>query len=172
MNVHIRLYDQTAPGEDATLYGIFFEAARIGARDHYTDAQRQAWAPHCDMPKGWADKLGQMQTWVGEVEGEVAGFMAMRDDSPTDGYLDIAFVRPRWMGRGVAQALYGIILERARARGLIRLTTHASHLARPFFARQGWRVDYPETVERDGEALERFAMSLDLRDFHDKTDKP
>ncbi|MCF6232735.1 MAG: GNAT family N-acetyltransferase [Rhodobacteraceae bacterium] len=172
MNVDIRPYDQTAPGEGATLYGVFFEAARIGARDHYTEGQRKAWAPFDEMPNGWADKLAQMQTWVAEVDGEIAGFMGMRTENHPDGYLDLAFVRPRWMGRGVAQALYGIILERARARGLTRLTTHASHLARPFFARQGWRVDYPETVERDGETLERFAMSLDLRDFHDKTNQP
>jgi len=166
MNVAIRAYD---PQQDAqTLYAIFVEAVRDGAKDHYTRAQRRVWAPHDQMPKDWPDRIGRLDTWVGEAEGEIAGFMA----ADNDGYVDLAFVRPRWMGRGVAQALYGIILERARARGLIRLTTHASHLARPFFARQGWRVDYPETVERDGEALERFAMSLDLRDFHDKTDKP
>ena len=171
MNVRLRPYDPQRKGEDAALYDIFFEAARTGARDHYTDAQRRAWVPHRNMPNGWAGKLAQMQTWVAEVENEVAGFMALREDSQSDGYIDLAFVRPRWMGRGVAQALYGIILERAHAGGLTRLTTHASHLARPFFARVGWRVDYPETVEKDGEALERFAMSLELGDHDEKTNQ-
>jgi hypothetical protein len=61
--------------------------------------------------------------------------------------------------------------ESPRAGGLNRLTTHASHLARRFFARHGWRVDYPETAERDGAALERFALSLDLGETDEKTNQ-
>ena len=168
MNVSVRPHDPRTKGEAAALYAIFVEAVRVGAKDHYSQAQRRVWAPHDQMPDGWPDRIARLETWVGEANGEIAGFMAADED----GYVDLAFVRPRWMGRGVAQALHGRVVERARKRGLTRLTTHASHLARRFFVRRGWQVDYPETVERDGEVLERFAMFLNLEDQHEKTDQP
>ena len=79
------------------------------------------------------------------------------------GYLDLAFVLPEYIGRGVAKALYCEVLEWADKEGLDRLTVHASHQARRFFLRQGWTIDYAETVERNSQKLERFAMSLMLK---------
>jgi len=158
VNVRVRAYHPDTCGEAATLFAIYVEAVRIGAKGHYSEAQRLAWAPHTDMPEGWPDQLARLETYVAETDGEIAGFMAWE---PT-GYIDLAFVRPRWMGRHVAQALYDCILGRARRNDLTRLTAHASHLARAFFARNGWRVDYPEQIDRAGEVLSRFAMSLDL----------
>ena len=63
---------------------------------------------------------------------------------------------------GVASALYGAMLQDARAGGLDRLTTDASHLAQRFLERRGWRVTAPETVMRNGVPLERFGMRLDV----------
>ncbi len=157
MNVSIRAY---LPEDAATLFAIFVEAVRIGAAARYTPAQRLAWAPHTDMPDRWPDRLANLDTFVAEAGGEIAGFMA----ATPQGYIDIAFVRPRWMGRSVAQALYDCIVERARANKLTDLTTHASLLARPFFARQGWQVDTTEMIDRNDEVLRRFAMSAKLRE--------
>jgi len=159
VNVQVRGYD---PGDAAVLYAIFVEAARDGTTNHYTPAQRLAWAPDTSMAPEWPGKLAALDTWVAMAENEIAGFMA----ATQRGYIDLAYVRPRWMGRGVAQALYDRIVERARGRSLSRLTTHASLSARSFFLRQGWRVENGETIERNiernGEALTRFAMSIDL----------
>jgi len=155
MSVQIRPFHS----RDATaLYAVYVEAVHIGAADHYTHAQRLAWAPGQPMPDSWPDKLAALDTWVAEVDGNIAGFMAVTKG----GYIDLAFVRPRWMGRAVAQAVYERILERARRTGLPRLTAHASHLARRFFARNGWQVDATEIIDRNGESLTRFAMSLTL----------
>jgi putative acetyltransferase len=155
VSVAIRAY---GPNDATTLYAIFVEAIRVGAASHYTKAQRLAWAPESDMHAGWPDQLAAPETWVAEADGDIAGFMG----ATPAGYINLAFVRPCWMGRGVAQALYERILERAQARGLTRLTTHASLMAQPFFARHGWQVDTAETVDRNGEVLKRFAMSLEL----------
>lgn len=162
MNVAIRAYHR----DDAEpLYDIFVEAIHDGASAHYSLAQRQAWAPDTDMPDKWPGRLATLNVWVAEADGEIAGFMA----ATPQGYIDFAFLRPRWMGRSVAQALYDVILERARSADLTRMTTHASLMARPFFARQGWQVDKMEIVDRNGEQLKRFAMSLTLGAPHDPT---
>ncbi|AZV77561.1 GNAT family N-acetyltransferase [Parasedimentitalea marina] len=162
MSVTTRAYHT----DDAeTLFAIFYEAIHDGASAHYSLAQRQAWAPGSTMPATWPDRLAALDVCVAQSDGEIAGFMA----ASLQGYIDFAFVRPRWMGRSVAQTLYDVILERARGANLTRMTTHASLLARPFFARQGWQVDEMEIVDINGEQLKRFAMSLTLGAPHEQT---
>lgn len=162
MNVAIRAYH---PNDAVVLADVFYEAVHHGTGGHYTPAQQQAWAPNADMPATWPDRLAALDVWVAQADDEIAGFMA----ATPQGYIDFAFVRPRWMGRTVAQALYDVILERARTSHLKRMTTHASLLARPFFAKQGWQVDEMEIVDLNGEQLKRFAMSLTLGAPHDTT---
>ena len=145
-------------GDAPALFAVFVEAVRTGAATRYTEAQRLAWAPRTEMPADWPAFLAGMDIWIAEIDGAIAGFFA----ATPKGYIDLAFVRPEWMGRGVAQALYDHILGKARQRTLPRLSVHASHLERSFFARNGWQVDHPETVTRGGQSLERFAMSLQL----------
>ena len=146
------------PEDSATLSTVYFKAVRDGAKAHYTARQRRAWAPDAKAPPDWAGKLAVLDTLVAEVDGEIAGFMACT----YDGYIDLAFVHPQWMRRGVAQALYEETHFRARTRALPRLTAHASHLARAFFARNGWQIDGTERVERNGERLQRFTMSCQI----------
>ena len=145
-------------GERAQIHGVFYRSVRDGAGAFYTEAQRAVWAPD---PVPMADEFAADDTrilWVAEHGGQIIGVLALEPA----GYLDLAFVLPEWMGRGVAQAMYAPLLEWAKESGLKRMTTHASHFARRFFEKQGWRVDSPETVTRDGQDLERFCMSLDM----------
>lgn len=160
MSVTTRVY---TPNDAETLFTIFVEAIHEGAAAHYTHAQRMAWAPNSEMSATWPARLAALEVIVAESDDEIAGFMAVT----SEGYIDSTYVRPRWMGRSVAQALYDVVLERAHADTLPRMTTHASLLARPFFAKQGWQVDEMEIVDRNGEQLKRFAMSLTLGAPHD-----
>ena len=140
----------------AACAAVFFRAVREGAARAYDAAQREAWAP--DGPEEGPDRLLDQWCLVAERDGRVAGFMAITPE----GYLDMAFVLPEEMRRGTAGRLYDALLAQARAAGLSRLTVHASHLARPFLERRGWLVDAPERVTRNGQHLDRFAMSLKL----------
>ncbi|MEO1599208.1 MAG: GNAT family N-acetyltransferase [Pseudomonadota bacterium] len=96
---------------------------------------------------------------VAETDGaEIAGFMSLTPE----GVVDMAYVAPKWMGKGVALVLYSALIARAREVGLARLTTDASHLARPFFERRGWRLLTEQQVERHGVRLTNFKMASDL----------
>ena len=53
---------------------------------------------------------------------------------------------------------YDAIHEEAVTLGLRRLHSEASHLARPFFERQGWSVVRAQSLERDGVSLTNFVM--------------
>lgn len=141
---------------------VFERAVHEGAARHYTAEQRAAWAPPGPRPREaalrFADRLARQITWVAVRGTDIAGFMSLRPD----GYVDFTYVAPEEMGSGLAGRLYERILGEARALGLTRLTSEASHLARPFFARHGWRIDAPQEVERLGVKIPNFRMSLDL----------
>ncbi len=55
------------------------------------------------------------------------------------------------------------------AAGLSGLATDASHLARRFLQRNGWRVTRTETVTRNGEDLQRFRLHRPLGEPDDPT---
>ena len=142
----------------AACRAVFVQSVREGTAKHYTLEQRAVWAPLGPPTPAFCKKLEDQQVFVATHDGEIIGFMSLT----SAGYLDLAFVLPRWMGRSVAQTLYERLAQWAKNHRLRHLSTHASHFARPFFARNGWTVDHPETVSRDGQSFERFAMSIDL----------
>ena len=142
------------PEDTATLADIFFRAVREGATA-YSEAERIAWVAEPVPVDVWAERIEGLDTVVAEEDGALLGFMSLRAE---DGYLDLAFVLPEWHGKGVAERLYCVLEGRARAAGSRRLTTHASRMARPFFARMGWQVVAREEREKNGQVLERFAM--------------
>ena len=155
MSFVVRHYAQ----DDApALRAIFHRAVRDGAARYYSEKERSAWSPSAEIPPGWADRLGGQCVRVAEAVGAPIGFMTLTDT----GYIDLAFVLPEWMGRGVADALLADIMRQAGLRGLPRLTTEASFLARSFFLRHGWQVDAEQRVERFGVELTNFRMSLAL----------
>jgi putative acetyltransferase len=89
------------------------------------------------------------------VEGDDRlGFMNIDDR----GYLDLAFVVPEQMGRGVSDMLYAVLESRARARGIGKLTSQASLLAEPFFLRHGWQVVRRQDIEINGVVLRNAWM--------------
>ena len=127
---------------------------RYGTQQHYDQKQREAWAPTIPDTAAWTERLRSVTTFVAEDDSGIAGFMTLG----SDGYIDLAFVRPDVIGQGVAYQLYRT-LERAASRsGLARLYTEASDVARPFFERQGWRVAETQTVNRSGVSLTNHRM--------------
>ncbi len=127
---------------------------RIGARTHYDEAQRQAWAPAVPATADWLARIKPQTALVAERRGDVVGLMTLT----ADGCIDLAYVAPDQIGQGVAKQLYDAIMCEAVERGMPRLYAEASHLARGFFERQGWSVVRQQTVTRGGVEMTNFAM--------------
>lgn len=147
------------PGEAGALAEIFHRAVREGAAGAYTEEERAAWSPEAPSGAAWLARTEGAETVVAEAGGVPVGFMSL---VMAEGYLDFAYVLPEVKGRGVAAALYAVLESRARAAGLGRLTTEASLLAEPFFARQGWSLVRRQTVERRGVPLRNAVMEKRL----------
>lgn len=133
---------------------VFRAAVLTGAAGFYDTAQRRVWAEGA-RGDGFSTRLADQVTIVAEAGGVLRGFMSLR----ADGCLDLAYVHPGEMGRGLAARLLDEIIRAARTMGLSRLTTEASHPARRFFLKHGWREDAAQSVERAGVTLENFRMS-------------
>ncbi|MBN2905551.1 MAG: GNAT family N-acetyltransferase [Rhodobacteraceae bacterium] len=148
------------PGDGPGAYAVFHAAVHQGAASAYTADERAAWAPHATAPTParWEQRLLAAHTVVATLRGRIIGFMTLGGD----GHIDLAYVAPDWMGRGVADALYDAILRLARDAGMPVLSTEASLLARSFFARHNWRVIARQSVIRHGVALTNFRMEYDV----------
>ncbi len=137
---------------------IFFDAVHVGTRAHYDATQRRAWAPEVPETSSWRQRLAAQTTFVAEQGGRIVGFMTIDQD----GYIDLAFVAPPMIGQGIAKLLYDHVEAAAAHTATPRLHTAASHLARPFFERQGWSVVKRQTVSLRGVSMTNFVMEKAL----------
>jgi putative acetyltransferase len=137
---------------------IYHRAIMEGTVGHLTLAEREAWAGSPEPDPAVPDKLLNQWCWIAEAEGRPVGFMSLCPD----GLLDMAFVLPEVMGKGVAGTLYDRLITKARAEGLARLTVLASVYSRGFLLKRGWQVDAEGMREFDGFHYHLSEMSLTL----------
>ncbi len=80
------------------------------------------------------------ETWVGELDGKIAGFSAIDRRNASVWAL---FVAPQYEAQGVGKALLVKLIDRARSLGLIglHLTTTTGTRAEQFYIRQGWELN-------------------------------
>ena len=124
----------------------------------YTAAQRLAWMAAPLQGAEWSARLSAETCFVGTIDNSLCGFMTLTQT----GYVDLAFILPEHRGKRLFARLLDKVEDAARQNGIDRLFTHASLMAQPAFARCGFVVDDHETVDRNGEALPRAAMSKSL----------
>ena len=150
-----RLYK---PSDLPSVIEVYTASIRALAAPFYSPEQIAAWAPATPDVERWQQRLASIQTLVADCDGVLAGFASYRPD----GYLDLLFTHPALARRGVATRLYFRVESALRSEGCLRVFTHASLAARPFFDRQGFHVDAEESVECRGAYLRRFAMHKEL----------
>lgn len=141
----------------ASLAALLFEA--VHAANLYTTAQRQAWSPAPRSADNMAERLAGQAVFLAETaDRTLAGFMTLKDGT----YVDFAYVRPVFQGRGLFRRLHEPLEWLARSAWTANLSTHASLHARPAFAALGYAVSAPETVSQSGQWLPRFHMEKRL----------
>src|ERR1700716_3174979 len=104
--------------------------------------EAQAWATQLTLP-GMERKLRELEIWVAELDGTVAGWGAIRGD-----YLEGLYTAPEFAGRGVGTELLGMLEGLLRERGVEAVRAEASSNARDFYLRRGYRAAGPQTPER------------------------
>lgn len=145
-------------GDATATAQIYFDAVRLGTSEYYDERQRMAWAEKVPDTDEWRGRLESQHSFVAQLNTRLVGLMTLDDH----GHIDLAFVVPDLIGKGVAKVLYERIEAEALRRGIGRLDAEASYLAQRFFKRQGWSVIRQQSVVKGDVALTNFAMEKQL----------
>lgn len=138
---------------------LFTASVHELAQSHYDAAQRDAWAPREPELHVWGERLRPLHILLAVDDGALCGFVGYEDD----GHIDLLFTAPARARAGVASQLYVCAEQSLAASGATELTTEASELARPFFARHGFDVIETQIVQRQAGSLRRYAMRKRLQ---------
>jgi putative acetyltransferase len=153
--IHIRRY---RPGEEGSLFDVYFTAIHLVASRDYTAEQVQAWAPpDLDMAL-WQKKIRGINPFVAVLNDEPVGYA----DVQSNGYIDHFFVSGNHSRRGIGSILMTRILEEASSLGLCALTSDVSRTAQPFFARFGFAIVEQRRPEVRGIVIPNALMSRKL----------
>lgn len=150
-------------GDAEAIAALTLAAIRTSAPRAYSPAQVAAWAERYSV--------------VGLLEAAARGdvFPVAVDDADrplayavlaADGHLAMLYRHPDHAGRGLGRALLEEAEQAARDRGIARLFTEASELARPVFARAGYRLlhrhDFAIPTAAGEVAIHNYAMEKPL----------
>ena len=103
--------------------------------------ESQLWAAQLTLV-GMKQKLCELEIWVAELDGAVAGWGAIRDDT-----LEGLYTAPEFAGRGVGAALLEMLERLMRERGVPAVRAEASSNARDFYLRRGYRSAGAQTLD-------------------------
>jgi putative acetyltransferase len=92
------------------------------------------WAAHLDLA-GMGQKLSDMEVWVAEVDGKVAGWGALRGH-----VLEGLYTAPEVAGQGIGAGLLVMLERLMRERGVRIVCAEASSNAKNFYLRRGYRI--------------------------------
>lgn len=142
------------PGDLEQIAALFHASVHQVAGADYTARQLAAWSPPGFDRDRWRDRLTGEKTVIAETPEGMAGFCSWT----VEGYLDLLFVHPACLRRGVATALYAAAEQFLRDHRVPRVHTQASVTAQPFFLRQGFRLVQHQTVHVRGVDLPNAIM--------------
>jgi len=141
MNVHLR---KAALIDVPRLWQLRRDSIIELAPGSMAIAQAKAWAAALTLA-GMEQRFLETEIWVGETDGIIAGWIAMRED-----YIDGLYTDPRYKRQSVATQLLCLAerLMSERAIHIVRL--EASLNAEHFYLRRGY---LPTTVRVPNEAI-------------------
>ena len=155
-SIEVRSYEH---GDATGTLAVFLAAVTETASGDYTSKQIQAWADpdgrdlHC-----WDEAMAARKSFVAIISAQIAGF----SDVSHDGYVDMMFVAPHFLRRGVARKLLAHGEELARNWDASELSADVSVTARPFFESQGFVVVAKQFPVKRGVTLTNFRMCKSL----------
>ena len=146
--IHLRKYKTSDCERLAELF--YHTIHRVNAKD-YTEEQLDAWANGVVDLEKWDESFLMHHTIVAIKNDEIVGFGDI-DDS---GYLDRLFVHQDHQEEGIASMICDELEHSVRE---MKVTTHSSITAKPFFEQRGYRVIREQVVIRNGVSLTNYVM--------------
>jgi putative acetyltransferase len=146
------------PADAPALAALFRASVEELAREDYSEAQVEAWAALADDAAGFARKLAGELTIVATVGGEIAGFASLKGAD----HLDMVYVHPTHIRRGVGTGLCDAMEKLASARHAATITADVSDCAQAFFAARKYAAQKRNMVFLGDEVLGNTTMTKKL----------
>ena len=125
---------------------------------HYSQKQRDAWAPtHIDNTL-WNKKIAHLSSFVCVEENKILGY----SDIQKNGYINHFFCHHQHQCQGVGSALIKHIHSLAKQQGTTQLSADVSITAKPFFEIKGFKVVKKQAVPIRGQIFVNFKMTKTL----------
>ena len=153
--MNIRLYEST---DFDQIKRLFYDTVHGISSKDYTQEQLQAWASADNDYERMQQSLANSKAYVAEQDDLMIGF----GNITADGYIDYLYTHRDWQGKGVATQILEKLEDDARKRGLKKIHTHASIIARPFFQKRGFTMIQENKIERMGQQLVNYVMTKEL----------
>lgn len=153
-------FREALPRDASDQAEVFYHAIMEGAANHYTLAQREAWASALPRTaEAWMARQTIHSTLVAECDGHCIGFCER--DLPA-GRIETLYVWPSVARQGVGSRLLSLSIEALRDAGHGEAMIEASLVLAPSLTGRGWATLGEEWSERQGERLPRVRMRLAL----------
>lgn len=146
------------PADVPVLAAIFAASIDGLTEDDYSEAQREVWASTADDEEQFGKRLASQLTLVATLQNTPVGFVSLKGVD----HLDMLYVHPSAVRRGVATALCEAIEKLAGARKAEHLTVDASDTAEPFFTGRGYVGERRNTIALGDEWIANTTMKKNL----------
>jgi len=156
------------PADTMALRDLFAQSIEELTQEDYTEEQRLAWIGEAEDALAFAQRLQKMVTLIVQLEGEYAGFAALRDNT----HVDMLYVHPYFAGQGVGSALLDALERLAAARGAKEMTVEASDTAEIFFESRGYVATQRNSIPVANLWLTNTTMKKQLAATNDNRPTP
>lgn len=133
---------------------LFYEAVYQIDPAIYSDQQKSAWAPLPINYEQWSARLAIKQPFILLINNKVAGFIELEES----GYIDCAYVLPKYQKQGVATALVNYVLSACEHLNITSIHVDASIIAKPLFKKFGFVIQQKNEVKRNNVILINYTM--------------
>lgn len=144
---------------DEDLLVIFRNAVNSVSNQFYTQRQKELWASSSKDLAKWKARFANNKPFIAFYQNKPVGFM----DIDQNGYIDLAYVSPKFQGLGVASKLLETILKKVKNSEIKSLTTNSSKAALSFFKKFGFKIVKKNEIKIEDEILENYSLKLDLK---------
>lgn len=128
-------------------------------RKDYTAEEVEDWASCGDDTDHLYKSFSEQHYMVAEnKEAKIVGFASINDS----GYMHTLFVHKDFQYQGVASLLNQAIERYTKEKGVKKITSEVSITAKPFFEKQGFKVDEEQKRKANKLFLTNYKMSKSL----------
>ena len=146
------------PEDTAIAAAIYVASIAELTGDDYNEAQQEAWAQNGDDEDKFGKRLASQLTLIGTLDGIPVGFASLKGAD----HIDLVYVHPNAVLKGIASSLIDALEKLAGARGATELTVDASDTALEFFMKRGYVATQRNSVPVHGEWLANTTMKKAL----------